>query len=170
MGRRQPSTDEVVTPSGGCCQAPRTGVFVSRSIFAARCESRVSPRYFSPVPSSSTPNTPHVVFALVGDVRASSRALRQLRALDELGLTVEALTFGPAAVPGEVADRVKLSVLPRPEGRGPLFFWQAHRLFLREALERPAALYHASDLYTLPALAAAARRRDARLVLDAREL
>jgi glycosyltransferase involved in cell wall biosynthesis len=110
------------------------------------------------------------VFALVGDVRASSRALRQLRALGELGLTVEALTFGPPPVPGEVADGVTLSVLPRPPGSGPLFFWQAHRLFLREALARPAALYHASDLYTLPALAAAAKRHDARLAFDAREL
>jgi len=122
------------------------------------------------VPSPSTSDAPDVVFALVGDVRASSRALRQLRALDELGLTVEALTFGPEAVPGDVADGVTLTVLARPEGRGPLFFWQAHRLFLREALVRPAALYHASDLYTLPALAAAIRRYDARLVLDAREL
>lgn len=120
--------------------------------------------------SLQTSDVPDVVFALVGDVRASSRALRQLRALDEMGLSVEALTFGPPAVPGEVADGVTLSVLDRPAGRGPLFFWQAHRLFLREALTRPAALYHASDLYTLPALAAAARCHAARLVLDAREL
>jgi glycosyltransferase involved in cell wall biosynthesis len=119
-------------------------------------------------PSAHSP--PDVVFALVGDVRASSRALRQLRALGDLGLRVDALTFGPEPVPGEVADGVRLHVLPRPSGRGPLFFWQAHRLFLREALARPASVYHASDLYVLPALAAAARRHDTRLLLDAREL
>jgi glycosyltransferase involved in cell wall biosynthesis len=116
------------------------------------------------------PDAPDVLFALVGDVRASSRALRQLRALAELGLRIEALGFGPAAVPGEVADGVRLRVLPRPAGRGPLFFWRAHRLFLREALARPAAVYHASDLYVLPALAAAADRHGGRLILDAREL
>ncbi len=111
------------------------------------------------------------MFALVGDVRASSRALRQLRALAELGVEVEVLTFGPPPVPGEIAEGVRLHVLDRPSGRGPLFFWQAHRLFLGESLLAPSAsVYHASDLYVLPALAAAARRHRARLVLDAREL
>jgi glycosyltransferase involved in cell wall biosynthesis len=115
-------------------------------------------------------DAPDVLFALVGDVRASSRALRQLRALDELGCRVEALGLGPPPVPGEIAERVHLRVLPRPEGRGPLFFWRAHRLFRREVLDRPAAVYHASDLYVLPALAAAANRHGGALVLDAREL
>lgn len=112
---------------------------------------------------------PRVLFALVGDVRGSSRALRQLRALAGLGLRVEALSFGPAATDGEIGG-VALTVLPPPEGRGPAFFWRAHRLFRREALRRPATVYHASDLYVLPALVAAKRRHGGRVVLDAREL
>ncbi len=110
------------------------------------------------------------MFAIVGDVRTSSRALRQLRALAELGCRVDVLTFGPEPGPDAIADGVRLHALRRPSGHGPLFFWQAHRLFLRAALARPAAVYHASDLYVLPALAAAARRHRSKLVLDAREL
>lgn len=116
------------------------------------------------------PSPPRVLFALVGDVRASSRALRQLRALAEIGAEVDVLTFGPPSEPDEVAEGVRLHALPRPGGQGPLFFRRAHRLFRGEALKCSAAVYHASDLYVLPALAAAARRHDARLVLDAREL
>ena len=41
--------------------------------------------------------SPDIVFALTGDVRRNSRALKQLRALAALGATVEALTFGPVA-------------------------------------------------------------------------
>lgn len=87
-----------------------------------------------------------------------------------MGCEVEALTFGPEAGPGEVAEGVHLRVLARPPGHGPRFFWAAHRLVLREALALRAEVYHASDLYVLPALAAAARRHGGRLVLDAREL
>lgn len=112
---------------------------------------------------------PRVLFALVGDVRGSSRALRQLRVLAGLGLRVEALTFGPDAEHDPI-DGVELTVLPRPGGRGPAFFWAAHRLFLREARKRPAAVYHASDLYVLPALVAAKRQHGGSVVLDAREL
>ena len=117
-----------------------------------------------------SPSAPRVVFALVGDVRESSRALRQLRALAAMGCRVEALTFGPEAGADAVAEGVTLRVLPRPAGGGPAFFWRVHRLFLREALARPAAVYHASDLYVLPALVAAKKRHGGRVVLDAREL
>lgn len=117
---------------------------------------------------SPAPSAPRVLFALVGDVRDSSRALRQLRALAALGCRVEALTFGPAA--DDLAEGVTLHVLPRPSGSGPAFFWRAHRLFLRAAGSRAAEVYHASDLYVLPALVAAAKRHGGRVVLDAREL
>lgn len=126
---------------------------------------RLNPSFF-PVPA---PPDPRVLFALVGDVRGSSRALRQLRALAAMGLRVEALTLGPPAGHDPV-EGVTLTVLPRPAGRGPAFFWRAHRLFLREALRRRAEVYHASDLYVLPALVAAKRRHGGRVVLDAREL
>ncbi len=116
------------------------------------------------------PAPPHVVFALVGDVRGSSRAVKQLRWLAGLGARVTALTLGPPSEDRPSGERVTLRVLPRPDRRGPEFFWRCHRLFLREALCLPAAAYHASDLYTLPALAAAARRHGGALALDAREL
>ncbi len=87
-----------------------------------------------------------------------------------MGLEVDVLTFGPPAQPDEVAEGVRLHVLDEPGGQGPLFFRRAHRLFQREASKCRADVYHASDLYTLPALAAAAKKHSARLVLDAREL
>jgi len=115
------------------------------------------------------PSPVDVLFALVGDVCLSSRALRQLRWLSEEGLTVEALSFGPQQT-ARIADGVHLTVLERPAGTGPLFFWRAHRLFRKAALGRRARLYQASDLYTLPALSAAARRHGGRLSFDSREL
>ena len=118
---------------------------------------------------------PHIVFALLGDVRGSSRALKQLRVLRALGLDIEVLMTDPPLgdALGEglpLDDRLRAHAIPRPPGRGPRFFWAAHRQFRRAALERPAALYFASDLYTLPGLAKAAQRHDARLVFDSREL
>lgn len=74
----------------------------------------------------------------------------------------------PARAPQVLPTSVRLVVLPAPAGGGPVFFAKAHRAVAR-ALP-PADLYLASDLYTLPALAAAAQRHDAALVYDAREL
>jgi glycogen synthase len=113
---------------------------------------------------------PRIVFALVGDVRGSTRALRQLRWLAEAGYPVDVLTFGPPAEPGVVATSIRLHVLERPAGGGPRFFWRAHRIFRAAARSLRADVYHASDLYTLPALAAAARAHGGRLVYDSREL
>ncbi len=115
-------------------------------------------------------SSPDVVFALTGDVRRNSRALKQLRALAALGATVEALTFGPAADEASLEAGIELRVLARPPGSGPRFFARVHRLFAQTARRIPARVYHASDLYTLPALHAAARQHGGRLVYDAREL
>lgn len=114
--------------------------------------------------------SPDVVFALTGDVRRNSRALKQLRALAALGATAEALTLGPATADPWLEERIRLRVLPRPSGSGPVFFARVHRLFKQIARQIPARVYHASDLYTLPALHAAAQRHGGRLVYDAREL
>ncbi len=111
-----------------------------------------------------------VVFGLTGDVRRNARALRQLRALVALGATVEALTFGPPAADPWPDAGLRLRVLPKPPGSGPRFFAGVHQRFKVAAAQLPARVYHASDLYTLPAMAAAARRHGARLVYDAREL
>ena len=109
------------------------------------------------------------VFALVGDVTGSSRALRQLRALSAMGVATEVLQTArprdPDAVPG-----VTLTVLGPSSGTGPAAFWSAHRAIAAASRRRPAGLYLASDLYSLPALAAAADRHGGALVYDAREL
>ena len=115
-------------------------------------------------------SSPDVVFALTGDARRNARALKQVRALAALGATTEALTFGPPADEAWLEDGIRLRVLPRPPGSGPRFFARTHRLFAHAAEGIPARVYHASDLYTLPAMHAAARRHGSRLVYDAREL
>ena len=99
----------------------------------------------------------------------SSRALRQIRALVGLGLGVTVVQVGMPRRPDALLGDVSLRVLRPPAGRGPAFFWRAHRAVGRAAAV-PAALYLASDLYVLPALAAAARRHGGRLVYDSREL
>lgn len=109
---------------------------------------------------------PDVFFALTGDPRTNSRALRQLRVLAEAGLAVEAVGFGGGD--GPEGFPAALSLLTQPTGAGPGYFWRVHR---RLSGRIPAArVYHASDLYVLPALARAARRHGGRLVFDAREL
>ncbi|RMF64628.1 MAG: glycosyltransferase, partial [Bacteroidetes bacterium] len=113
--------------------------------------------------------TVDIVFALTGDVRRNSRALKQLRLFTGLGARVEVLCLGPTRASVAFEPGLHLEVFPHPPGAGPPFFARVHRLFRREALARPARVYHASDLYTLPALATAARRYGARLAYDARE-
>ena len=112
---------------------------------------------------------PDVVFGLTGDVRRNSRALKQLRALAEVGATVEVLTFGPPVETPPPGPGIRLRVLPRPAGHGPPFFARVHRLFAQAVRGIPARVYHASDLYTLPAMQASARKYGSRLVYDARE-
>lgn len=117
------------------------------------------------------PAPPRVVFALLGDPTGSSRALRQIRALAALGLDVRLLAVGPMRRPDALRGVVGGAVAaPWPAGRGPDLFWRADRAVRRLAARTPAALYLASDLYVLPALAAAARRHGGRLVYDSREL
>lgn len=113
---------------------------------------------------------PTVLFALLGDATGSSRALRQIRALVAMGLAVRVVQVGPPRRPEAVPAGVPVRVLPRPEGRGPAFFWAAYRAVRTAVRTEPAALYLASDLYVLPALAEAARRHGGRLVYDSREL
>lgn len=86
------------------------------------------------------------------------------------GLRVVLLGFGPMRDPGALPEGVAARRLPLPRGRGPAFFLAADRAVRRVARALPARLCFASDLYVLPALAAAARRYEARLVYDAREL
>jgi glycosyltransferase involved in cell wall biosynthesis len=89
--------------------------------------------------------------------------------MGEMGLGLTVVQTDAPRRP-EALPAVRFRVVGRPRGRGPAWFWAAHRAVRRAALAAPAALYVASDLYTLPALAAAARRHRARLVYDSREL
>lgn len=110
-----------------------------------------------------------VVFALTGDVRRNSRALRQLRALSGSGLSVEILSHGTGRADIDV-PRSRLHLIEVPPSRGPSYFWINHRMMLEAASAVQARIYHASDLYTLPAMTAAARKRGGVVVYDAREL
>ena len=109
-----------------------------------------------------------VVFALTGDVRHNSRALKQLRVLINMRLSVTVIALGTAtSLP--FLD-VRLRSIPRPAGRGPLFFWKVHRKMRKAAEAIPARVYHASDLYCLAALSRAAAFHGGKVAYDAREL
>lgn len=112
-----------------------------------------------------------ILFALTGDVRRNSRALRQLRALTSAGYSVQAITLGPAAedVSGDLPG-VGLHVLPTPKREGPGYFLEIHRMARLRAQSIAARAYHASDLFMLAAMARTARDRQAALVFDSREL
>lgn len=111
------------------------------------------------------PITADVAFALTGDVRTSSRALRQLRALAGRGLTVAVLTLGsgPVGVAG-----VRAVGRGGALGGGPLFYLRNHAALSAWLRRVRARVWHASDLYALPAMARA-RGRGAALTYDARE-
>ena len=111
-----------------------------------------------------------VVFTLAGDIRWNSRALKQLRALVEMGLKVLAIGIGQEFVEEIKSDQLTMVTLKRPPGRGPRFFRNVHRMMKEQVVQNPARVYHASDLYTLPAAAHASQLLNARLVYDAREL
>lgn len=109
------------------------------------------------------------MFAFLGDVTGSSRALRQLRVLAAAGVRVRVVAFGEVREPAALPDGVEIVPLAMPVARGPRLFWEAHRALVRTLRDLPADAYHASDLYVLPALARAARQRGVPLVYDARE-
>ena len=110
---------------------------------------------------------PDVVFALLGDVTASSRALRQIRALVGAGARVTALSVGAPRDPGALPPEATLRLVDVPAARGPAYFLAAHRAMRVAAT--PAGLYHASDLHVLPAMGAAAAATRGALSYDARE-
>ena len=110
-----------------------------------------------------------ILFALTGDARRNSRALRQIRAFVSAGYSVRVLTLGPPS--SEVhLQGVTLDVIRTPSIRGPGFFLYIHRQVLRRARRVHAAVYHASDLFVLPAMVRAAAAHDASVVYDSREL
>ncbi|MGB3543622.1 glycosyltransferase [Rubrivirga sp.] len=118
----------------------------------------------------------HATFTLLGDVTGSSRALRQIRALRDLGLEVDVVQVdpprAPAALEGGSLDGLEAVGLTALEvtGQGPLLFAKAHRAMTQALASSRSDLYLASDLYTLPAASSRARASGAALVYDSREL
>ncbi|GAB5519105.1 MAG: glycosyltransferase family 4 protein [Rhodothermales bacterium] len=111
-----------------------------------------------------------ILFALTGDVHRNSRALKQLRVFGAMGLHTTVLTLGDGPAPPNLPNTRLISVA-LPPARGPRHFWNVHQTFARHAEQVTARVYHASDLYVLPALNRARQRRQptAKLVYDARE-
>ena len=110
-----------------------------------------------------------VVFVITGDIRFNSRALKQLKLLSDEGYSVLAVGLGDEPLEYQLDEHVLIKLLRRPEGHGPAFFWRCHKLFNTLVSNEPASVYHASDLYNLPAVARAANKHQAKLVYDARE-
>lgn len=113
--------------------------------------------------------SPDLVFALTGRFDRNSRALKQVRVCTQMGLRVHVLALGEVASRTTRDGNVTIEVLPKPAGGGPAFFARVHWLFRAAASRVSAALYHASDLYALPALARVATQRGSKLTYDARE-
>ncbi len=113
--------------------------------------------------------SPDIVFSLTGDIGCNSRALKQLRELVSLGASVTVLHLGPDSVES-MPDGVRVKALQRPADSGPRFFAAVHRRFAEAARAFQSKVYHASDLYTLPAMGRAASEHDGLLAYDAREL
>jgi len=106
-----------------------------------------------------------VQFALTGDVSRNSRALRQIATLREAGLEVVVLHLGPE---GE-REGVRYVRVGHEIGAGVGFYAANYLAFLRASASHPADLYHASDLYVLPAMAGRAKTRRKPFTFDARE-
>lgn len=110
--------------------------------------------------SSAADPTPDVLFAMTGNLYRNSRALRQVEALAETGRSVRVLHLVRRTERGlgerDLPPGVRVRDLRRPAGSGPRFFWRVHRTFREAAGGFAPRVYHASDLYVLPALADAA--------------
>lgn len=116
------------------------------------------------------PHEADVVFALTGDVRKNSRAQRQISALADLGLRIVVVFVDEGATSSFEPPKTVFRSIKRPLHRGPRFFWALHRKFTSQVGGIRARVYHASDLYALPALASAAKAHGGKLAYDSREL
>jgi len=112
-----------------------------------------------------------ITFALTGDPVVNSRALRQLRILAGLGANILVLGITDDSPPPNTnISKVTFRYLPKPVGNGPRFFFQIHQNFKYALRNITSKIYHASDLYSLPATAKASSDHQAKLVFDSREL
>lgn len=115
--------------------------------------------------------TTDIAFVLTGDPFRNARALKQVRALADVGYDVLLLGLEGDAPRPDLPSAVEIERMARPPGSGPAWFHAVHRSFRTRLRSIDARCYHASDLYALPACSSAARRRSgAGLTYDAREL
>ena len=106
---------------------------------------------------------------MTGDVRFNSRALKQLRVLSDEGYRVLVVGLAAEELQYDLDEQVAVHLLVRPSGHGPRFFRRCHKLFKEVVSQTPARVYHASDLYNLPAVVDVADAQNAKVVYDARE-
>ncbi len=106
---------------------------------------------------------------MTGDVRYNSRALKQLRVLSDEGYQVLAIGLAEEEVRYNLDEHIVVHLLKRPQGSGPGFFRRCHKLFKEGVSQTTARVYHASDLYNLPAVVDVAAAKNAKVVYDARE-
>lgn len=117
-----------------------------------------------------------LLFAFLGDVRKSSRALRQLRAIVELGLSVHVVMVSDEPALEKFADdldlgpRFLVTTLPLPQHSGPRFFLDGFKSLKLASLDLSASIYFASDLYALPVMTRVAKKHEGKVVFDSREL
>ena len=109
-----------------------------------------------------------VVMAVISDMTHDARVYREARTLVEAGWDVTVLSTAKAARQ-YTQDGIRIVALPLDvAGRSGLGAFYLN--LLRELLARPADVYHAHNVHTLPVCWWAARRRRARLVYDSHEL
>lgn len=107
--------------------------------------------------------------AVISDMTHDARVYREARALVEAGWEVTVLSTAKSERAEYVQDGIRIVALPLDvAGRRGLGGF--YRELLRELLARPADVYHAHNVHTLPVCWWAARRRRARLVYDSHEL
>jgi len=111
-----------------------------------------------------------VAFAMTGILHRNGRALRQIKLLQQLAERVDVIAADARLSRDAFDTNVELHSYTLPETKGIRFFWDVHRVVGKLVEDMESTVYHASDLYVLPALAKKTRQGEAGLVYDAREL
>lgn len=107
---------------------------------------------------------------MTGSAASNSRAIRQLNAMLPLAQTITVVTQEPEAAKKALGAAFEVVGYPVTERRGPFYFWDNHRAVSAAIASLRPTLFHAADLYVLPAVQKAAAAAGAALVYDAREL
>jgi len=111
-----------------------------------------------------------IAFLMTGDLHRNIRALKQLKSLSLAGYSVSVFHLGGSSQRSPLPEGVVEQVVQVPKSRGPRYFRALDIAFRQAVSSVQARLYHASDLYVLPACSASAARRDALYSFDSREL